>query len=66
MKAIAIVLIWWFILYNLAMSRFREGKCPRELAGYSCRGEGCDHSEECMRKTKQMIKERRPKDEWRR
>lgn len=58
MREIAIVLLWWIIVYLLLTSK-REPKCPRELVGYSCRGEGCDHSDECMEKTKQMIKERR-------
>lgn len=58
MKAIAIVLIWWFTLYH-SVKMLSDRKCPRELAGFSCRGEGCDHSDECMEKTKQMIKERR-------
>ncbi len=58
MKAIAIVLLVVHYLYH-SVKMLSDRKCPRELAGYSCRGEGCDHSDECMEKTKQMIKERR-------
>lgn len=34
--------IWWL----------ESADCPREIAGWNCRGSNCDHSEEAIKRAK--------------
>lgn len=46
------------IIVGLILLAVRGSTCPRQLLGYSCQGEHCDHSKAELARTKEMLRQR--------
>lgn len=55
-------MIWLLLLGLFIASLFlikSETRCPREVLGYQCKGQTCDHSDEAQADAERLLFERR-------